>query len=111
MCVTCNNITDDGWVKLINQPFIEIFKNHNTRKLRRFVRYLTGSRDGHVGRCVIDHDWIQLLQQWLSEATKQQISSLPKQLQDFGMKNLATNMEQRIKRIQDEVHLCRNHFL
>ncbi|XP_026803128.3 tumor necrosis factor receptor superfamily member 6B [Pangasianodon hypophthalmus] len=111
VCVTCNSITDDGWVKLINQPFIEIFKNHNTRKLHRFVMSLTRSMNGHVCRPVTDHDWILLLRQCLSVATKQQISSLPKQLHEFGLKNLATNMEQRIKRIQDEVHLCRNTLI
>ncbi|KAG7324558.1 hypothetical protein KOW79_012574 [Hemibagrus wyckioides] len=109
VCVSCSSITRDGWVKFIIQPFIEIFKNHSTRKLQRFIWQLTNSSD----RCLSDQDFCFLqLEEWFSKATEQQVNNLPKMLQEAGIKshNLTIKIEHRLKKIQDEVRICRNTF-
>lgn len=96
-----------GWVKFIIQPFIEIFKNHNTQKLQRFIRKLTNSSDS----CLSNQDFcFQQLEEWFSKATEQQVNNLPRMLQEAGIKshNLTIKIEQKLKKIQDEVRICRN---
>ncbi|XP_060767076.1 tumor necrosis factor receptor superfamily member 11B-like [Neoarius graeffei] len=112
VCVTCNSIAQDGWVNILKQSLIEIVKHHNTKMLHRIIRQLTNSKNIRALRSVTDQDtWIQQLQQWLSKATEQQVSSLPGLLHEFNMKSLATKIESKINRIQDEVNLCRNTLI
>ncbi|XP_053334142.1 tumor necrosis factor receptor superfamily member 11B-like [Clarias gariepinus] len=112
VCLTCNNLISDGWVKMITGPLIEIIKNHNNRKLHRYIKQLTNSTNTRKICFVPDHDGcIQLLQQWLSEATEQQVVDLPKDLYNAGVKHLANKLEQKIKSIQDEFLLCKNSFI
>ncbi|KAF4081601.1 hypothetical protein AMELA_G00163330 [Ameiurus melas] len=108
VCFSCNSITQDGTVKLIKQHVIEIFKNQSTQKLHRIYRHLNG-KDG-VCRSLGDHDHcIQKLQQWLNKATEEQILSLPDKLHKHN--GIAKNIKDSIKRIHDEINLCRNTLL
>ncbi|XP_027025988.2 uncharacterized protein LOC113658019 isoform X2 [Tachysurus fulvidraco] len=110
VCVSCSSIANEGWVKFIIQPFIEIFKNHSTRKLQRFIGNLTNSLD----ECSSNKDsCFQKLEQWFSKSTEEEVTNLPKMMQQFNIKslNLSTKIEKRLKTILDEVNMCRNKFL
>lgn len=95
------------WVRCINQPFIEVFKNHTSRKLLRFIRLLTNHCTDRVVTAYPETS-IQKLQQWFNKASVQDVAKLPELLQERGMKNLAAKIEHRFNRIQDEVNLCKN---
>ncbi|KAK3526117.1 hypothetical protein QTP70_016000 [Hemibagrus guttatus] len=105
--VNCSSIVRHGWVKFIIQPFIKIFKDHNTRKLRRFIGNLINSLDV----CLSDRDCcFQQLEEWFSKATKQQVSNLPKMMQEAGVKShdITNIIKQKLTKIQDEVRTCTN---
>ncbi|KAK3558554.1 hypothetical protein QTP86_020161, partial [Hemibagrus guttatus] len=107
VCVNCSSIVRQGWVKFIIQPFIEIFKNHNTRMLRHFIGSLTNSLDV----CLSNQDCcFQQLEEWFSKATEQQVSNLPKIMQAAGIKShdITDIIEQKLTKIQDEVCICRS---
>ncbi|KAM9497202.1 uncharacterized protein Hap1MRO34_003370 isoform 2-T2 [Clarias gariepinus] len=97
------------WVKMIKELFIEIFKNYYNRKLHHYIKHLENIR---IIFSIRDLDGgLQLLQQWLSEATDQQVKDLTKDLQYTGVKHLANKLEQKIRSIQNEVHLCKSSFM
>ncbi|KAK3526079.1 hypothetical protein QTP70_014643 [Hemibagrus guttatus] len=107
VCVNCSSIVRHGWVKFIIQPFIEIFENHNTPKLRRFIGNITNSLDV----CLSDRDCcFQRLEEWFSKATEQQVSNLPNIMQAAGIKsqNITNKIKQKLTKIQDEVSICRS---
>ncbi|GAA6093268.1 tumor necrosis factor receptor superfamily member 10C-like [Tachysurus ichikawai] len=107
VCVSCSSIANEGWVKFIIQPFIEIFKNHSTRRLQRFIGNLTNSLDDCSSN---QNSCFEKLEQWFSKATEEEVINLPKLMQQFNIKslNLTTKIEKRLKTILDEVNLCRN---
>ncbi|TSP90486.1 Tumor necrosis factor receptor superfamily member 11B [Bagarius yarrelli] len=104
VCVTCSGIEHDGWIKYIIQHILVIFKNFSKpRRLNRFIGRLTNKE------CVLNHDdCFEQLQRWLNKATEQDVRNLSILLQEHHFKNLTTKIEQKIKRVQEEVHLCKN---
>ncbi|XP_060743370.1 uncharacterized protein LOC132857434 isoform X2 [Tachysurus vachellii] len=110
VCVTCSSIIHDGWVKFIIQPFIEIFKNHNTQKLQHFIGNLTNSLDNFPSN---QDSCFQKLEQWFSKATEKEVISLPNRLKTFNIKSLKliTKIKKRLKTIQNKVKGCRNKLL
>ncbi|XP_047015919.1 tumor necrosis factor receptor superfamily member 6B [Ictalurus punctatus] len=109
VCVSCNSITQDGVLKLLKQQVIEIFfKIQNTRKLHRICRNLNVKDGGFQSSRIHDH-CIQNLQRWLNEATEQEVLSLPDKLHKH--EGISKNIKDSIKRIHDEINLCRNTLL
>ncbi|KAG7324563.1 hypothetical protein KOW79_012579 [Hemibagrus wyckioides] len=107
VCITCKSIAHDDWVKFVIQPFTAIFKHHSTWKLQRFIGHLI-SKDSRIFRFIADKNFcFQQLEEWFSKATEQQVNNLPKLLQKASMSDLAENIKQRIKKLRNEVRLCR----
>ncbi|KAL7858542.1 hypothetical protein AOLI_G00186440 [Acnodon oligacanthus] len=100
MCVTCNNIIKKGWPTLIKPHLSAVFAHHKHRRLQRLHRIL--KLDGGDGKA---------LQNWLNTTSEQQLTDLPAILIKANLHSLADNVEQKIKRFQEEAKYCSNNIM
>ncbi|KAL6473912.1 hypothetical protein MHYP_G00174730 [Metynnis hypsauchen] len=102
MCFTCNNITTKGWPTLIKPLLSDVFTQQKQRRLQRLHRIL--KLDGNYGDG-------KALRHWLSTTSEQQLTDLPAILIRANLESLADNVEQKIKRFQEEAKYCSNNIM
>ncbi|XP_066523872.1 tumor necrosis factor receptor superfamily member 6B-like isoform X2 [Hoplias malabaricus] len=107
MCLSCNNITSQGWTSFIKPVLTEMFAQQK-KPLHRLCRKLNISGN----QTAIDKDNSALkIKTWLSDASEQQLTQLPATLKLANMHNLAEKVEKKLKKFQEEAKQCDNNII
>ncbi|KAL6485749.1 hypothetical protein MHYP_G00051410 [Metynnis hypsauchen] len=91
-----------GWPTLIKPLLSDVFAQQKQRRLQCLYRIL--KLDGNHGDGMA-------LRHWLNATSEQQLADLPAILIRANLDSLADNVEQKIKRFQEEAKYCSNNIM